>query len=624
MGGTAPADGRERAYWGELVTAALLGAERRTPPGGSITALLDEAAVQTVQRRAALRPASAQPRDFPEAAPDDPRAPLPEAAARRLALLLADRGAGSGTGSTGGRRSTRPDLAELLPQWLSAACARGYRPPAAQLPALLDAARARTDLRPGTLEFAGPRGLWLARLNPDWKFALRSAARQHAVATTATKPDDEQGTGAEAAPAGAVSGAVSSAAGQLWEEGLFAERVSVLTALRRHDPAAGRALLVSTWATERAEDRLMFLDTLREGLGPEDEPFLEGALADRSCTVRSTAAELLSGLPDSALAARMAARSRACVTLDAAGAGGVTPDGSLPEDAAPIRSLPEDTVSEGTAPNGSLPADAVPDGSAGDPCIAVAAPASCDAAMQRDGVVPKPPSGRGERAWWLGQLVEATPLSVWKEQFGGRGAAEVVALPVRDGWQRELHAAWCRAAVRQRDAEWARALIGPPTDPLTEGPGDPAKLLTVLPEGERAAWAARFIAAHGLSEAFRILGVCAVPWAGELGRSVIDALEIARDAGSYPWSFSGVMGLAERCLDPADAERLTPLAAIPDEPEGGSPGAGAYWAEAFQRLVGTLRLRATMLAELDGPAEITEGPPGPEGPGGQERPDAHG
>ncbi|PSJ24585.1 hypothetical protein B7P34_32565, partial [Streptosporangium nondiastaticum] len=34
----------------------------------------------------------------------------------------------------------------------------------------------------------------------------------------------------------------------------------------------------------------------------------------------------------------------------------------------------------------------------------------------------------------------------------------------------------------------------------------------------------------------------------------------------------------------------------------GAAGAGAYWEEAFQRLVGTLRLRATMLAELSGPA----------------------
>ncbi len=97
------------------------------------------------------------------------------------------------------------------------------------------------------------------------------------------------------------------------------------------------------------------------------------------------------------------------------------------------------------------------------------------------------------------------------------------------------------------------------------------RLLAVLPAEERAAWAARFIAAHGLSEAFRILGACAVPWPGPLGRAVVDALEIAREAGSYPWSFSGVMGLAERCMDPAEADRLAPLAARSDGAGGRDP-----------------------------------------------------
>lgn len=126
-------------------------------------------------------------------------------------------------------------------------------------------------------------------------------------------------------------------------------------------------------------------------------------------------------------------------------------------------------------------------------------------------------------------------------------------------------------------------------------------MLTVLPEDERARWVAEFIAAHGLSEAFRMLGVCAVPWAEPLGGAVVDALDIARDAGSYPWSFSGVMGLAERCLDPAAADRLDMLTAVTDEPEGASPGSGGYWSEAFQRLVGTLRLRATMRREFTPP-----------------------
>ncbi|MFG2475278.1 DUF5691 domain-containing protein [Streptomyces fagopyri] len=521
--------------WEELVTVALLGTERRTPPAWAAgcevpVAVLDAAAVATVRRRAGMRPGRAAAR--PEPAAPDPRRPLPPVAARRLAVLLADR---PGTG--GGRRGTTPDLMELLPQWLALANAHGFAAPAETLPALLDAARGRTDLRPAALAFAGPRALWLARLNPDWRFALRSMP---GGGTALPGPDEPERTQ------------------RLWQEGLFAERVALLTALRARRPATARELLATTWGTERAEDRLMFLDSLRSGLEPADEPFLERALTDRSRNVRATAAELLSALPGSALAARMASRAGSCVAVDR---------------------------TQKT------------------PSIVVEAPHECDASMERDGVVPKAPAGRGERSWWLGQLVEAAPLGAWPRRLGGRTPAEIVALPVADDWRNELHAAWCRAAVRQRDPGWSRALLGAPSAPEAGGPGavslaERSKLLATLGPAERAAWVAGFIATHGLSEAFQLLGVCAVPWAGPLGRAVVDALDIARDAGSYPWSFSGVMGLAERCLDPLEAGRLDALTAIPDETENAAPGAGGYWSEAFQRLVTTLRLRAEMTAEL--------------------------
>ncbi|MEU7280275.1 DUF5691 domain-containing protein [Streptomyces sp. NPDC045431] len=516
--------------WEDLVTSALLGTERRPPGAGSDgkdapVALLDAAALHTVRRRAGLLPAPAAAP--PEPAPHDPRPPVPEAARRRLTQLLADR---AGPSQGGGRRGAAPDLTELLPQWLATANAHGYRAPASVLPSLLDAARARTDLRPQALTFAGPRGLWLARFNPEWRFALRGPSGVAALPA----PDD------------------TPAVRSLWEEGLFAERVALLAAVRAHEPGAALALLRSTWSAERAEDRLMFLDSLRTGLSDADEPFLEDALSDRSRNVRATAAELLSALPHSALAARMAERAATCVSLDRTG----------------------DTA-----------------------VISVEAPHECDAGMQRDGVLPNPPAGRGERSWWLGQLVEATPLAAWPARLGGRTPEEIVALPVADDWRDELHAAWCRAAVRQRDAAWSRALLGPPATPPASL-AERSKLLSTLPADERALWVADFIAAHGLSEAFQLLGVCAVPWAEPLGRAVVDALDIARDAGSYPWSFSGVMGLAERCLDPVEAARLEVLTAVPDEPEDASPGAGGYWSEAFQRLVSTLRLRATMHAEL--------------------------
>ncbi len=536
-------------HWEELVTTALLGTDRRTPPGAAPgprapSALLDAVAAATVRRRAGLRPA--RPAERLRPAPEDPRPPLPPAAARRLAVLLADRPGASG----GGRRGASPDLMELLPQWLQAANAHGYAAPPHALPALLDAARGRTDLRPAALRFAGPRALWLARLNPDWRFALRAAPGGGPSA-----PDlrDPQGIR------------------RLWQEGLFAERVTLLTALRSRDAAAARALLEETWATERAEDRLMFLDSLRAGLGPDDEPFLERALADRSRNVRATAAELLSALPASALAARMAVRAAACVAVDR------------------TRDVPT---------------------------IVVEAPHECDAAMERTAWRPRrrPAAVNGRGGWG----------SWWRRRRSAPGRGGSAGVPRRRSWRCRSPTAGrasctrpgagrrCGSGTRPGRARCSgsrprrrRAVPGRcpwPSAPGCWPPWTPVNGRCGWPGSSRRTACPRRSSCSG----------CAVPWAPPLGRAVVDALNIARDAGSYPWSFSGVMGLAERCLDPSEASRLDALLAIPDEPEDAAPGATSYWSEAFQRLVTTLRLRGAMLAELapEEPAPDRTGRPG--------------
>ncbi|MFG3055641.1 DUF5691 domain-containing protein [Kitasatospora sp. NPDC048239] len=527
------------ALWEPLHTAALLGTDRRPlPPVAEAgpthqgvdhtdpaTALLELAALETVRRRAgALPTAATEPPGAP--APEDPRPELPTPAARRLTVLLSSRNGSSTSGSLA-------NLAELLPQWLTTGRTRGYRPPAALVPALLDAARARSELRPDAVALCGPLGRWLAARNPDWRFVLRTAD-------------------AAAAPGSATDGG-----DHLWHEGLFAERVTHLTLLRRTDPAAGLALLQSTWPTERAEDRLLFLDALQDGLSPADEPFLEAALGDRSKNVRATAAELLSTLPGSALALRMAARARATVRL----------------------------ADRGTH-------------------LLVTPPTECDPAMQRDGIALKSPTGRGERAWWFGEVIAAAPLATWQEATG-LTPDRLLALRVGDSidetsssWADDLREAWARAAVRQQDADWARALLGPAPGTGGRGrsgraartAGAPAKLLSVLPPAERAVWTAAFIEVHGLGEAFQLLGACATPWTPPLSTAVVAALERATASGAYPWSHSGVLGMTERALSPGAAAAVEALAA--------TAAPASAWAETFARLAGTLRFREAMLAEL--------------------------
>jgi len=504
--------------WPDLVTAALLGTDRR--PLATAPELLDRAALQAVRRRAGLRPGlpSAPTGTGDAEAPADARPPLPEAAARRLAMLL------PGPDAPSGGAGSLANISELLPQYLTAAAGHGYRAPAAQVPPLLDAARARSELRTDAVRLAGPLGRWLAERNPDWRYVLRTP-----LPGDADLPDE-----------------------RLWQEGLFAERVTHLTRLRRRDPAAARELLRSCWSQERAEDRLLFLDALQERLSAEDEPFLESVLSDRSKNVRLTAAELLSTLPGSALALRMAERARTAVRLT------VTAEGRR---------------------------------------LTVRPPTACDAAMLRDGIAATSPTGRADRAFWLGEILAATPLETWQRGFGPPEA--VLALPVSDTWAAELREAWSRAAVRQNDSAWARALLAddPSADRAAGGTaGGAARLLGVLAPAERARWTAAYLDrhdqdAHSLGEVFQLLVACPAPWPEPLGDAVLRALARVSAGGGYPWSHSGVLGVAERALAPEAAEELDALA----------EGAGSAWAEMFTRLAATLRLRATMLTELAGP-----------------------
>ncbi|UGQ14548.1 DUF5691 domain-containing protein [Yinghuangia sp. ASG 101] len=494
------------ALWDDLVSTALVGtAKRAVPevdPGSSLGAalaavpradaaerLLDAAALALVHRRVGRLPgAGAAPLARCE---PDPRPTVPVRARGRLRVLL-----GSGAGER------RTAIAELLPEWLSEARARGFRAPEPELPALLDVARSHSELRADVAALAGPRGRWLARLNPDWAWAARVAAEDVA--------EDES----------------------VWEHGLFGERLAYLTALRGRDPRAARRLLAATWRGEPAEDRARLLTVLRVGLSVADEDFLEAALDDRGKAVRTGAAALLSVLPESAFAARMTARARVCVR---------------------------------------------PDGPTG---VAVVPPGTCDESMRRDGIAETSPTGREKRAWWLGEIVAATPLAAWADVFG-ETPAEILARRLPRRWAEDIRDGWARAAVEQEDVAWARAQAGR---------GAPTRLLSVLPPAERAGHVAAHVEEHGLSEAFQLLAGCPAVWPAVLGRAVVDALARAARESAYPWSFSGVTGLAARSLDPAVADDIEGLAV--------AAGEDGYWGRAFGELAATLRERAVLRAEF--------------------------
>ena len=120
----------------------------------------------------------------------------------------------------------------------------------------------------------GRRGEWLASLNPDW---------HKPVATTEIPAD----------------------ADDVWQAGKSAERLAILTTVRRQDPARALALVESTWQSDGANDRQRFLEALVENRSMADEPFLEAALDDRSKLVRRQAAAVLALIPGSRLRQRL-------------------------------------------------------------------------------------------------------------------------------------------------------------------------------------------------------------------------------------------------------------------------------------------------------------------------------
>ncbi len=240
--------------------------------------------------------------------------------------------------------------------------------------------------------------------------------------------------------------------------------------------ARGRALVVSTWTQEAAEDRAAFLLGLDEGLSLEDEPFLESALDDRSKLVRRAAADLLARLPDSAFCRRMIERALPLLTF----------------------SKPKPRVFSITKPGLT---------------IEVEPPSSCDRAMVRDGIELKPLAGMGERASWLQQVVAATPLFAWC-RHAGETPDPIVAAIGGGEWEELLWNAWASATYRLRNPSWAGALLAH----LPRGSGAVGSLvgplLTILTSEQR--------------DAYLIKGLRSDPNAARPGPSRIRAAQPAR------------------------------------------------------------------------------------------------
>lgn len=459
-GSPSPSTPGAMTAWHEIVAAALVGTERRPLPDRALASLEHDgvrfpdlaatAEARVLAAAALLGPyrsagwqAPALDRPVPPAAEPEVAPAASGAALSLLDLLLSGQAGGGGPAGNGSPRS-----GAVVIEWLERCATSGHRVPPLALPRLLDLASVHRELQRHVAPVVGTTGRWLAERHPAWAWLSTTAA------------------------------VTAEAAAEIWRTGTTAQRQEALRTLREHDPAAGLAMLQSTWRSESASDRAVFVGELVAQLGEDDEPFCESCLDDRSSHVRRAAVAALQRLPASGFADRMTARAVPLVSLK----GRVH------------RRLAVELADEP------------------------------DEAARRD-IVLGPRKGDSRTRDTLA-ILAGTPLRKWEQRF----AMKPPELVRRAHDEDLLIAGWRLAAMAQHNAEWARALL---EQEWLWG------LARVLPGQERVHEAARACADDSVPDdkLAEILQEIAAPWPEALTGALLErarrrSKELRRPAGA--------------------------------------------------------------------------------------------
>ena len=153
----------------------------------------------------------------------------------------------------------------LVNEWLEQCAQRSLVVSPPFLPSLLTLATGNVALQHKLVAVMGTRGTWLANLNEAWAPLLQPSQTR-------------------------------------WETEKAAYRKQLFAYLLHDDPVRAKTLLQATWKEESANDRLDFIKAWANHVAPEDVPFLETLLTDKSKKVQEQVLPLLLRQANSQLA----------------------------------------------------------------------------------------------------------------------------------------------------------------------------------------------------------------------------------------------------------------------------------------------------------------------------------
>jgi len=191
-------------------------------------------------------------------------------------------------------------------------------------------------------------------------------------------------------------------------------------------------------------------------------------------------------------------------------------------------------------------------------------------AAARDGLVEKPPTGTGQKAWWIAQYLSRVPPIHWNERFGAT-PGELITGAGNTEWRSPLLEGWTQAFQLHGGASWVLPLWQAWSEPPKKGDGRQRErhddlrraLAAHVPKEELERIAHALLAGQqgdfplSVSE---ILSALPKPWSGDFGAVYLSGLRafvaalIVRSTDFEPWDDTleaATLGLPPECFDAA-------------------------------------------------------------------------